>query len=53
MVARRTAEWNDAFVVDFIRQNTSFARVVLIGADLDHAGPYRGNYRRTLFACVR
>ncbi len=46
-------KWNDAFVVDFIRQNTSFARVVLIGADLDHAGPYRGNYRRTLFACVR
>lgn len=45
--------WDDDFIVEFIRRHTSFSRVVRLGADVDHAGPYRGNYRRTLFACVR
>lgn len=45
--------WDNDFVISFIRRHTSFTRVVPLGADLDHAGPYRGNYRRTLFACVR
>jgi len=45
--------WNDAFVIDFIRRHTSFTRVVPLGADGDDAGAYHGNYRRTLFACVR
>jgi SAM-dependent methyltransferase len=45
--------WNDAFIIDVLRRHTSFTRIVPLGADSDDAGPYRGNYRRTLFACLR
>jgi SAM-dependent methyltransferase len=47
------AAWDNAFVIDFIRRHTSFTRIVPLGMDDDNAGPYRGNYRRTLFACSR
>lgn len=45
--------WNDAFIIEFIRRHTSFTRIVPLGVDADDAGPYRGNYGRTLFACLR
>jgi len=47
------SKWNDEFVADFIRRHTSFSRVIPLGTDLDYAGPYPDNYRRTLFACLR
>lgn len=47
------ARWDDDFVIDFIRRHTSFTRIVPLGTDTDHAGPYRQNYGRTLFACLR
>lgn len=47
------ARWDDDFVIDFIRRHTSFSRVIRLGADLDYDGPYRENYGRTLFACMR
>jgi SAM-dependent methyltransferase len=46
-------DWDDEFVIDFIRRHTSFSHVMPLGADLDHRGRYRGNYARTLFVCVR
>jgi hypothetical protein len=47
------AAWNDARIMEFLRRHTSFRRIVPLGTDRDDAGPYRGNYRRTLFACLR
>jgi SAM-dependent methyltransferase len=47
------SKWDDGFVTDFIRRHTSFTRIVPLGVDTDDTGPYRGNYRRTLFACLR
>jgi len=46
-------QWNNALITDLILQNTSFDRVIKLGADSDGVGPLRGNYGRTLFACVR
>jgi SAM-dependent methyltransferase len=45
--------WDNGFVIEFIRRHTSFTRVVPLGIDGDDTGPYRDNYRRTLFACLR
>ena len=47
------ARWDNQFVIEFIRRHTSFRRIVPLGTDTDYAGPYRENYGRTLFACVR
>ena len=46
-------EWDNDFVIDYVRRHTSFSRVIPLGSDADDAGPYRGNYGRTLFACLR
>jgi len=46
-------EWDEDFIIKFIKRNTSFTRVVPLGTDSDNVDPYSDNYRRTLFACVR
>jgi hypothetical protein len=46
-------EWNDEFIIQFIKNNTSFRYVTPLGRDSDNVGPYRNNYARTLFACYR
>jgi hypothetical protein len=46
-------EWNDEFIIKFIKNNTSFRYVTPLGRDSDNVGPYRNNYARTLFACYR
>ena len=46
-------EWDDRFIINLIKQNTSFTEVVPLGRDSDNVGPYRNNYARTLFACFR
>jgi len=47
------AQWDNDFVADYIRRHTSFTQVIPLGTDADYAGPYRQNYGRTLFACLR
>jgi SAM-dependent methyltransferase len=47
------ARWDNNFVADYIRRHTSFTRVIPLGTDADYTGPYRENYGRTLFACLR
>ena len=46
-------EWNDEFIIKFIKENTSFTHVSPLGRDSDNVGSYRNNYARTLFACFR
>ncbi len=46
-------EWDTTFVQRFLRQHTSFDRIVDLGPDRDDRPPFSGNYGRHLFACVR
>ena len=46
-------EWDTTFVRRFLRQHTTFDRVVDLGPDRDDRPPFSGNYGRHLFACVR
>ena len=49
----RLPEWDDTHIVNWIKQNTTFTEVIKLGVDSDDVGPYRTNYRRSLFACIR
>ncbi len=46
-------EWDANKLQNWLGDNTSFSRIVRLGTDLDNVGPFRENYGRTLFACVR
>jgi SAM-dependent methyltransferase len=46
-------DWNTEFIVRWLRQNTSFSSVQILGTDQDGQGRYRGQYGRHLFACHR
>jgi hypothetical protein len=45
--------WNADYIADWLRSNTSFARVEILGVDGDNRGIYRTQYGRHLFACFR
>ncbi len=47
------SEWDNDFIVGFIKQHTSFSHVLPLGTDSDNTGRYNDNYARTLFACIR
>ena len=46
-------EWNNDFIIRFIKQHTSFTQVIPLGADSDNIGGFSKNFGRTLFACIR
>jgi SAM-dependent methyltransferase len=46
-------QWDNAFIIDFIKQHTSFNRVIPLGVDSDSVGLVNRSFGRTLFACVR
>jgi hypothetical protein len=45
--------WSTEHVERFLREHTTFDRIVDLGPDSDARGPYTENYARTLFACIR
>jgi len=47
------AGWNSDSVRDWLLQHTDFDHVIALGVDHDSRPPYKSNYGRTLFACVR
>jgi len=47
------AGWNSDGVRDWLLQHTDFDHVIALGVDHDSRPPYKSNYGRTLFACVR
>jgi SAM-dependent methyltransferase len=47
------SQWGDDFIINLIRQHTSFNHVLPLGVGSDNVGPYRNNYARTLFVCFR
>ena len=50
---KKLPDWDNDFIVNFVKQHSSFDRVIPLGADSDRGLRSRGNYRRTLFACFR
>lgn len=46
-------QWNTDFIVNFVKQHTSFDRVIPLGVDSDGVGLLKRNFGRMLFACVR
>ena len=46
-------EWEAEHIRRFLREHTTFDRIVDLGPDQDDKAPYSGNYGRHLFACVR
>lgn len=49
----KLAEWTYDGTEERLRDNTTFDHIVRLGVDHDGVGPYSGNYRRMLYACVR
>jgi hypothetical protein len=47
------SRWTVPYVVEWIKRNTSFTRVIPLGRDGDRVPPFHRYYGRTLFACVR
>lgn len=50
---KRLSEWDDNYIINLIKSNTSFKSVIPLGKDKDNRGNYKGNYNRTLFACIK
>ncbi len=51
---RRTLKkWDDAYIIDFIKSNTDFKEVIILGKDKDNVAHYADNYARTLFLCLK
>ena len=46
-------DWNDDFIINWLKSNTSFKEITILGKDSDNVGDFVDNYRRTLFACVK
>ncbi len=50
---KRLSQWDDNYIINLIKENTSFKEVIPLGKDNDNRGKYKDNYGRTLFACIR
>ncbi|HET6158325.1 MAG TPA: methyltransferase domain-containing protein [Dongiaceae bacterium] len=46
-------DWNAQFIEDWLRENTTFRSVQILGTDQDCQGRYQRQYGRHLFACYR
>jgi SAM-dependent methyltransferase len=46
-------QWDPDFIPMWICNHSTFKRVVKLGVDSDNVSPFKKNYRRTLFACLR
>lgn len=51
--SKKLSLWNDEYIINLIKKNTSFKEVFILGKDDDNRSPYKGNYNRTLFACTK
>lgn len=46
-------EWDDEYIVNWIKGNTSFQNVRALGRDNDCKTPFENYYNRTFFVCTR
>jgi 2-polyprenyl-3-methyl-5-hydroxy-6-metoxy-1,4-benzoquinol methylase len=47
------AGWDAEFIRNWLKENTSFTHIEILGTDADNIGPYHDQYRRHLFVCSR
>jgi 2-polyprenyl-3-methyl-5-hydroxy-6-metoxy-1,4-benzoquinol methylase len=47
------AGWDAQFIQRWLKENTSFSKIELLGTDRDRSGPFPVRYGRHLFACSR
>jgi SAM-dependent methyltransferase len=45
--------WDGPFIQKWLRENSSFTRIEILGRDSDNVRPFEKNYRRHLFVCSR
>jgi SAM-dependent methyltransferase len=50
---KKLPDWDNDFIVNFVKQHSSFDRVIPLGVDSDRGQRWHAYYGRTLFACVR
>ena len=43
----------DDFIINWLKENTTFKHINNLGKDEDNIPPFEGYYGRTLFACIR
>jgi 2-polyprenyl-3-methyl-5-hydroxy-6-metoxy-1,4-benzoquinol methylase len=51
--SKSLAGWDAEFITKWLRENTSFTRIEILGRDSDNVSPFEKNYRRHFFACSR
>ena len=49
----RLSKWTDEFIVNWLKENTTFKDIVNLGKDNDNIPPFEQYYGRTFFACIR
>ena len=47
------SEWNEAALIEWLKEHTSFNEVISLGKDEDNIGVYTPNYQRSFIACIR
>jgi 2-polyprenyl-3-methyl-5-hydroxy-6-metoxy-1,4-benzoquinol methylase len=47
------SKWTDDYIMDWLKENTTFKHIINLGKDNDCIPPFEDYYNRTLFACVR
>jgi hypothetical protein len=47
------AGWNVEYIQNWLKKNTSFSKIELLGVDSDRCGIFRVQFGRHLFACTR
>ena len=47
------SKWTDDYIIDWLKENTTFKHIINLGKDDDCIPPFEDYYNRTLFACVR
>jgi hypothetical protein len=50
---RSLAGWNVEYIENWLKKNTSFSKIELLGTDSDRYGIFRVQFGRHLFACTR
>ena len=49
----KLSKWTDDFIINWLKENTTFQHIINLGKDEDNIPPFEGYYSRTLFACIR
>jgi 2-polyprenyl-3-methyl-5-hydroxy-6-metoxy-1,4-benzoquinol methylase len=51
--SERLAGWDAGFIKKWLMEHTSFTRIEILGTDADNVRPYKDQYQRHLFVCLR